>query len=137
MGIPSNPRCDGGCAWHRQSDLISILTNKLPEAHRARTQRLGIGLALVMRLGLLGTVALIALLTTPLFALFAHPVSWRDLILIAGGVFLVWKATAEIHHHVAHDSETGTSKMKSKTLTPISAIKQILVLVLCSPSIVL
>lgn len=108
--------------------FISILTNKLPEAHRARTQRLGIGLALVMRLGLLGTVALIVRLTTPIFTLFDHPFSWRDLILIAGGVFLVWKATTEIHHHVAHDSETGTSEAKPKTLTPISAIGQILVL---------
>ncbi len=80
--------------------FISILTNKLPEAHRARTQRLGIGLALVMRLGLLGTVALIVRLTAPIFTAFGHGFSWRDLILIAGGVFLVWKATTEIHHHV-------------------------------------
>jgi predicted tellurium resistance membrane protein TerC len=108
--------------------FISILTNKLPPAQRARTQRLGIALALVMRLGLLGTVALIVRLTAPIFTVFSHPFSWRDLILIAGGLFLVWKSTTEIHHHVAHDSETGPSDATPKTLTPLSAIGQILVL---------
>lgn len=108
--------------------FISILTNKLPEAHRERTQRLGIGLALVMRLGLLGTVALIVRLTAPIFTAFGHGFSWRDLILIAGGVFLVWKATTEIHHHVAHDTLDDGTPAKSGTLTPWSAIGQILVL---------
>ena len=108
--------------------FISILTNKLPHAHRARTQRLGIALALVMRLGLLGTVALIVRLTAPIFTVFAHPFSWRDLILIAGGLFLVWKSTTEIRHHVTHDIESGPSEAAPKTLTPISAIGQILVL---------
>jgi predicted tellurium resistance membrane protein TerC len=108
--------------------FISILTNKLPEAHRARTQRLGIGLALVMRLGLLGTVALIVRLTAPIFTAFGHDFSWRDLILIAGGVFLVWKATTEIHHHVSHDSGESDGSAKTATITPLSAIGQILVL---------
>jgi predicted tellurium resistance membrane protein TerC len=109
--------------------FISILTNKLPEAHRARTQRLGIGLALVMRLGLLGTVALIVRLTAPIFTAFGHDFSWRDLILIAGGAFLVWKATTEIHHHVSGEGEgNGSGAVKTSTLTPWSAIGQILVL---------
>jgi predicted tellurium resistance membrane protein TerC len=108
--------------------FISILTNKLPEAHRARTQRLGIGLALVMRLGLLGTVALIVRLTAPIFTAFGHDFSWRDLILVAGGVFLVWKATSEIHHHVAHETDDNGAAVKTSTLTPWSAIGQILVL---------
>ncbi|RQU25695.1 TerC family protein, partial [Burkholderia cenocepacia] len=73
--------------------FISILSNKLPEAQRARTQRLGIALALVMRLALLGSVAWIASLTEPVFTLFAHAFSWRDMILLSGGLFLVWKAT--------------------------------------------
>jgi predicted tellurium resistance membrane protein TerC len=107
--------------------FISILTNKLPEAHRARTQRLGIGLALVMRLGLLGTVALIVRLTAPIFTAFGHDFSWRDLILIAGGAFLVWKATTEIHHHVSGEGDNGGT-VKTSTLTPWSAIGQILVL---------
>jgi predicted tellurium resistance membrane protein TerC len=108
--------------------FISILSNKLPEAQRARTQRVGIGLALVMRLGLLGTVALIVRLTNPLFFAFGHGFSWRDLILIAGGLFLVWKATKEIHHHVALESEEDALDDKGAKLTPWSAIGRILVL---------
>lgn len=108
--------------------FISILTNKLPPAHRERTQKIGIALALIMRLGLLGTVALIVRLTTPIFEAFGHGFSWRDLILIAGGVFLVWKATKEIHHHVAHDEENGDGETKTSGITPLSAIGQILVL---------
>ncbi|MCJ8507238.1 TerC family protein [Rhizobium lemnae] len=80
--------------------FISILTNKLPPENRDKARKIGIGLALVMRLGLLGTVAWIVQLTNPVFELFGHGFSWKDLILIAGGLFLVWKATKEIHHNV-------------------------------------
>lgn len=80
--------------------FVSILTNKLPESHRAKARRIGIGLALGLRLFLLSFVAFIVTLTNPLFELFGHGFSWRDLILIAGGLFLVWKATKEIHHSV-------------------------------------
>ena len=80
--------------------FISILTNKLPEVHRVKARRIGIGLALGLRLALLGTVAFIVTLTRPLFEAFGHGFSWRDLILIAGGLFLVWKATREISHSV-------------------------------------
>ena len=80
--------------------FISILSNKLPEQHRQRVRRIGIGLALVMRLVLLSTIAWIVTLTAPLFTVFGNEFSWKDLILIAGGLFLVWKATKEIHHSV-------------------------------------
>ncbi len=80
--------------------FISILTNKLPEQYRAKARRIGIGLALGMRLVLLGLIAFIVTLTRPLFEAFGHGFSWRDLILVAGGLFLVWKATKEIHHSV-------------------------------------
>jgi predicted tellurium resistance membrane protein TerC len=80
--------------------FISILTNKLPEHQREKARKIGIGLALVMRLGLLGTVAWIVQLTEPVFEAFGHGFSWKDMILIAGGLFLVWKATKEIHHNV-------------------------------------
>jgi predicted tellurium resistance membrane protein TerC len=80
--------------------FISILTNKLPEERRQTARRVGIGLALILRLLLLGTVAFIVTLTQPIFELFGRGFSWRDLILIAGGLFLVWKATKEIHHNV-------------------------------------
>ena len=91
--------------------FISILSNKLPPEHRQRTRRIGIGLALIMRLGLLATIGWIVGLTAPVFDLgiqgavnshgepsFDTAFSWRDLILIAGGLFLLWKATKEIHH---------------------------------------
>ena len=80
--------------------FISILTNKLPEAQRKPARRLGISAALVMRLVLLATISFIVQLTRPVFSAFGHAFSWRDVILIAGGLFLVWKATKEIHHTV-------------------------------------
>ncbi len=83
--------------------FISILTNKLPEAQRERARRIGIGVALVLRLGLLSTVFIIVQLTEPVITIFGQGLSWRDMILIAGGLFLVWKATKEIHHNVDPD----------------------------------
>jgi predicted tellurium resistance membrane protein TerC len=99
--------------------FISILSNKLPESQRARTQRLGIALALGMRLALLGTVAIIVRLTNPFFEAFGHGFSWRDLILIAGGLFLVWKATTEIHHHVAHAPWRNARQRRTDTLAAV------------------
>jgi predicted tellurium resistance membrane protein TerC len=108
--------------------FISILTNKLPEHQRSRARKIGIGMAVVMRLALLGTVAFIVQLTQPLFTLFGHAFSWRDLILIAGGLFLIWKATNEIHANVAgeHPGETTASGVAGMTVA--GAIGQILVL---------
>jgi len=80
--------------------FISILTNKLPEHQRPRARRIGIALALIMRLVLLSMIFVIVQLTQPVITLFGHVFSWRDIILIAGGLFLLWKATKEIHHHV-------------------------------------
>ncbi|AYN93926.1 MULTISPECIES: TerC family protein [Pseudomonas] len=112
--------------------FISILTNKLPEQHRQKARRIGIGLALVMRLGLLGTVAWIVQLTEPVIELFGKGFSWKDIILIAGGLFLLWKATKEIHHNVDPDPEgdlfEGKSGEKAVTLGFTSAIVQILML---------
>jgi predicted tellurium resistance membrane protein TerC len=108
--------------------FISILSNKLPPAQRDRARRLGILLALVLRLGLLATVAWIARLTEPAFDLFGHAFSWRDVILIAGGLFLVWKATREMHHHVAHDGAAEGTASAVGTLTAWAAISQILLL---------
>lgn len=80
--------------------FISILSNKLPREHRSRVRRLGISLALIMRLALLSTIAWIVTLTAPVFSVWGAEFSWKDMILIAGGLFLVWKATKEIHHSV-------------------------------------
>ena len=97
--------------------FISILTNKLPEEHRARARQIGITLALVLRLALLGTIAIIVHLKEPVIHLFGQGFSWRDIILIAGGLFLVWKATTEIHHSVdpapnddVFDTKTAAAK---------------------------
>lgn len=94
--------------------FISLLTNKLPERDRGRIRTLGIALALVLRLGLLSTIAFIVGLTRPVFAAMGHPVSWRDMILAAGGLFLLWKATTEIAEAtrpgaVGHDLEEKAS----------------------------
>ncbi|AQR60405.1 hypothetical protein BZG35_01085 [Brevundimonas sp. LM2] len=80
--------------------FISILSNKLPEADRQRVRRIGIGLALVMRLALLSIIAWLVGLVQPVFSVMGNEFSWKDLILIAGGLFLIWKATKEIHHTV-------------------------------------
>jgi predicted tellurium resistance membrane protein TerC len=108
--------------------FISILTNKLPEADRERARRIGIGLALIMRLALLSTIAIIVQLTEPLFTAFGHGFSWRDLILIAGGLFLVWKATKEIHHNVDPDETGDVFDTRVATMAFSAAIGQIILL---------
>jgi predicted tellurium resistance membrane protein TerC len=108
--------------------FISILTNKLPSEHRDRARKIGIGLALIMRLALLGTVAWIVQLTQPVFEIFGQDFSWKDVILIGGGLFLVWKATKEIHHNVDPQEQGEDFIAKSTTTTFASAIGQILLL---------
>jgi predicted tellurium resistance membrane protein TerC len=108
--------------------FISILTNKLPESQRSKARRIGIGLALILRLGLLGTIAIIVTLTEPIFTAFGHGFSWRDLILIAGGLFLVWKATKEIHHNVDPSPSDDVFDTAKATMTFGAAITQILLL---------
>ena len=122
--------------------FISILSNKLPVAQRKRARQLGIGLALGLRLALLTGVAWIAGLVAPVFDLgiagapgphgepsFETAFSWRDLILIAGGLFLVWKATKEIHHSVSpEESGEALDKSGKAVLSFGSAITQILLL---------
>ena len=108
--------------------FIAILTNKLPVEQREKARRLGIGAALIMRLLLLGTVAWIVKLTHPVITLLGHGFSWRDLILIAGGLFLVWKATKEIHHRVDPTPSPDLFDGRQASLGFAAAIGQILVL---------
>jgi predicted tellurium resistance membrane protein TerC len=108
--------------------FISILTNKLPEGSREKARRVGIGLALILRLALLGTIAIIVQLTEPVFTLLGHGFSWRDFILLSGGLFLVWKATTEIHHNVDPDPGPDLFDNKAVTLGFGAAIGQILLL---------
>ncbi|KPB28044.1 Integral membrane protein TerC [Pseudomonas syringae pv. syringae] len=108
--------------------FISILTNKLPEHQREKARKLGIGMALVMRLGLLSTVAYIVQLTEPVFEVFGQAFSWKDMILIAGGLFLVWKATTEIHHSMDVKTEEEKALGSVVALSMSAAIVQILML---------
>lgn len=106
--------------------FISILTNKLPPDRQTSARRIGIGLALGLRLALLGAVAFIVHLTEPVFTAFGQGFSWRDIILIAGGLFLLWKATKEIHHTV--DPEPDATDGKGGSIGFAAAIGQILLL---------
>ena len=95
---------------------------------RAKARRVGISMALVLRLLLLASVAWIVQLTDPVFSLFDKSFSWRDMILIAGGLFLVWKATKEIHHNVEPEPEDDLFETKKVAPSFAAAITQILVL---------
>jgi predicted tellurium resistance membrane protein TerC len=121
--------------------FISILSNKLPEGQRERARKVGIALALVMRLALLSVIAWLVGLTAPVFDLglqgaagvhgepsFETQFSWRDLILIAGGLFLVWKATKEIHHSVDPNPNADVFDTSKPVMSFGSAIVQILAL---------
>lgn len=80
--------------------FIAILAEKLPPHQRDRARLVGLSLALIMRLGLLSLVSWLVQLTAPLFYLFEHPFSGRDLILLSGGLFLLFKATTELHERL-------------------------------------
>ncbi|MDB6446084.1 MULTISPECIES: TerC family protein [Pseudomonas] len=108
--------------------FISILTNKLPEQHRAKARRIGIGMALLLRLGLLSTIAFIVQLTEPVIEILGQAFSWKDMILIAGGLFLLWKATTEIHHSMDPAPDDPKSATSGVTLGFAAAIGQILML---------
>jgi predicted tellurium resistance membrane protein TerC len=108
--------------------FISILTNKLPEQHRQKARRIGIGMALILRLALLSTIAFIVQLTAPVIDILGHAFSWKDMILIAGGLFLLWKATTEIHHSMDPEPEDPKSATSTVTLGFAAAIGQILIL---------
>lgn len=106
--------------------FISILTNKLPADRQTSARRIGIGLALGLRLALLGAVAFIVHLTEPVFTAFGQGFSWRDIILIGGGLFLLWKATKEIHHTV--DPDPAEKDSEGGSIGFAAAIGQILLL---------
>ncbi len=88
--------------------FIAILADKLPPAQRDRARVIGLSLALIMRLGLLSVISWLFQLTQPLFSLGAMAFSGRDLILIAGGFFLVLKATMEMHERVESKVEKAS-----------------------------
>ena len=108
--------------------FISILTNKLPESMRARARAVGLSGALLMRIALLFTLSHLAGMKDVVVTLFGHGFSWRDIILLGGGLFLVYKATSEINHSTEHKGEDGDKKPQGKSLGFAAAIAQILML---------
>jgi len=86
--------------------FLAILTNRLPEAQRPLGRKVGLSLALGTRLLLLATLAWIVTLTQPVLAMFGQSFSWRDLILIGGGLFLLVKATHEIHNTMEGEDDS-------------------------------
>ncbi|HEX7047243.1 MAG TPA: TerC family protein [Gammaproteobacteria bacterium] len=106
--------------------FISIISNKLPEEQRARARQLGLTGAVVTRLMLLASIFWLAKLTDPLFSVFDHPVSVRDLVLIGGGLFLIAKSTFEIHGSM-EVTEHGTPHVP-KHISFWSVIVQIMIL---------
>ena len=80
--------------------FVAVLANKLPAGQQVRARRLGLALALGMRLALLASLSWLAGLTAPVFTAAGHPFSWRDLVLVGGGLFLAYKGTTEIHHRL-------------------------------------
>ncbi len=92
--------------------FIAILTGKLPKEKQASARTIGLALAMMMRVALLLSLTWVMSLTSPLFSVLNHPISGRDLILLIGGLFLLAKATTEIHHKL-EGIEAGKEVKKS------------------------
>jgi len=113
--------------------FIAILTNKLPEHKQAKVRNIGLLLAMVLRLILLALAYLIVQLTTPLFTVLDHPITGKSLLLISGGLFLIAKATLELHHlidHVEHGVADETDLVPRRPAKPKSAVLAVLMQVL-------
>lgn len=109
--------------------FISVVTARLPAEQRARARQLGLSLALLFRIALLASIVWIAGLTQPIFSLGAFDFSWRDAILLGGGLFLLAKGTVEIHDTVEGDDEPDGAGHTAKTAaTFASVIGQVIVL---------
>ena len=112
--------------------FIAILAGRLPQAAQNKTRNIGIGLALIIRVILLFSISWIMTLTQPLFTLLEQSFSGRDLILLVGGLFLLAKATFEIHHKVEGDPQIHLHEAEAvghtKKVSPQLMLLQILVL---------
>ncbi len=105
--------------------FISILSNKLPVHQRVRARNLGLSLAMIMRIILLFSLSWVIGLTSPLFSVLGQEISGRDLILILGGLFLLYKATSEIHDKLEGEEGHASAKVAPSFA---AVIAQILVL---------
>ncbi len=105
--------------------FISILSGRLPREHRSRARTLGLAMAMFSRVALLASLAWLTHLTVALFSIGGHTATARDLVLFGGGVFLLGKATLEIHHHLEGREEDPQA---AATVSVASVVAQIMVL---------
>ena len=101
--------------------FITILAGRLPVQRQKAARQTGLALALITRLALLGSIAWIAGLTQSLFEVFGRAVSWRDLILMGGGLFLLYKGTREIHQRLEGDSPHGEAASGGRSFSGVIA----------------
>lgn len=103
--------------------FISIVTSKLPKKDQPRARTIGLVLALIFRIGLLSGISYIVQLTEPLFTIsiaeFNHGFSWRDIILLGGGLFLIGKSTSEIHQKISGSQTEGEKKEYARSISKI------------------
>jgi predicted tellurium resistance membrane protein TerC len=102
--------------------FISVMVQRLPPEQRLWARRVGLGLALIFRIIMLAGIVWFIHMTTPIFSIGDYHFSWRDLVLLAGGLFLLVKGTREIHHNIEGDEENGRNVV---TTTMTAAIVQI------------
>ncbi len=106
--------------------FISILSGKLPQHQQKKTRRIGLLLAMFLRLGLLSIISIIMRLKEDLFTVFSYGISGKDLILILGGLFLIYKSTSEIYHKM--EGEPGDVSKAIKAISMSQVIVQILIM---------
>ena len=102
--------------------FISILAGKLPQEQQAKARRVGLGLAMFLRIGLLASLAWMVKLTSPLFTVLREEISGRDLILLVGGVFLLFKATREIHERLEGEEGHASTRVAASFASVITQI---------------
>jgi predicted tellurium resistance membrane protein TerC len=108
--------------------FIAILAGRLPAEQQNRARQVGLALALITRLALLASITWFIGLTRPLFELFGYAVSWREIVLIAGGLFLLNKGTREIHHVLEGDAPEGEEDHAIRRTSFAGVITQIIIL---------
>lgn len=116
--------------------FISIIAAKLPPHQQAKARSIGLGLALIMRIVLLMLIFWIAHLTAPLFSVLGNEISWRDIILIGGGLFLLVKGTMEIHHTVEGVHDEKSANLKQVTFGAVLAQIAVLDIVFSLDSVI-
>lgn len=108
--------------------FLAIMSQKLPKHQQQKARKIGLSLAWISRLVLLSMALWLVGLTHPVFTLFGHAFSWRDLFLIAGGLFLLWKATQEIHNEIEPANSKNDTTPSIKQASFLIVISQIVML---------